>query len=152
MYVSHFGENCIVLKNILVILILFLTVCIQYVKWCFIKNSSDLIQINSLYSEQVPAPHKITNSDFDTVWVRLSLSAGFNPRWNCTLSFQLQVPELALVRFVVEDHDHTAKNDFIGQFTLPFTSFRTGVFSGVGLHLRHNVVMTTELLCTHAFW
>ncbi|XP_056609979.1 1-phosphatidylinositol 4,5-bisphosphate phosphodiesterase delta-3-A [Triplophysa dalaica] len=51
---------------------------------------------------------------------------GFNPRWNCTLSFQLQVPELALVRFVVEDHDHTAKNDFIGQFTLPFTSFRTG--------------------------
>lgn len=51
---------------------------------------------------------------------------GFNPKWDCTLSFQLQVPELALVRFVVEDHDHTAKNDFVGQFTLPFTSLRTG--------------------------
>ncbi|XP_008289006.1 1-phosphatidylinositol 4,5-bisphosphate phosphodiesterase delta-3-A [Stegastes partitus] len=51
---------------------------------------------------------------------------GFNPQWNCTLSFQLQVPELALVRFVVEDHDHAAKNDFVGQFTLPFTSLRTG--------------------------
>ncbi|XP_051569905.1 1-phosphatidylinositol 4,5-bisphosphate phosphodiesterase delta-3-A isoform X2 [Myxocyprinus asiaticus] len=51
---------------------------------------------------------------------------GFNPRWDCTLSFQLQVPELALVRFMVEDHDHTSKNDFIGQFTLPFTSLRTG--------------------------
>uniref|UniRef100_A0A665U8R1 Phosphoinositide phospholipase C n=1 Tax=Echeneis naucrates TaxID=173247 RepID=A0A665U8R1_ECHNA len=51
---------------------------------------------------------------------------GFNPMWDCTLSFQLQVPELALVRFVVEDHDHTAKNDFVGQFTLPFTSLRTG--------------------------
>ncbi|CAL8304535.1 unnamed protein product [Merluccius merluccius] len=51
---------------------------------------------------------------------------GFNPRWDCTLSFQLQVPELALVRFVVEDHDHTAKNEFVGQFTLPFTSLRTG--------------------------
>ncbi|XP_056258211.1 1-phosphatidylinositol 4,5-bisphosphate phosphodiesterase delta-3-A [Seriola aureovittata] len=51
---------------------------------------------------------------------------GFNPRWECTLSFQLQVPDLALVRFVVEDHDHTAKNDFVGQFTLPFTSLRTG--------------------------
>ncbi|XP_076153702.1 1-phosphatidylinositol 4,5-bisphosphate phosphodiesterase delta-3-A-like isoform X2 [Alosa pseudoharengus] len=51
---------------------------------------------------------------------------GFNPRWDCTLSFQLQVPELALVRFVVEDHDHTAKNDFVGQFTLPFTSLSTG--------------------------
>ncbi|XP_062263533.1 1-phosphatidylinositol 4,5-bisphosphate phosphodiesterase delta-3-A [Platichthys flesus] len=51
---------------------------------------------------------------------------GFNPRWDCTLSFQLQVPDLALVRFVVEDHDHTAKNDFVGQFTLPFTSLRSG--------------------------
>ncbi|XP_044038545.1 1-phosphatidylinositol 4,5-bisphosphate phosphodiesterase delta-3-A isoform X1 [Siniperca chuatsi] len=51
---------------------------------------------------------------------------GFNPRWDCTLSFQMQVPELALVRFVVEDHDHTAKNDFVGQFTVPFTSLRTG--------------------------
>uniref|UniRef100_A0A8K9XX04 Phosphoinositide phospholipase C n=1 Tax=Oncorhynchus mykiss TaxID=8022 RepID=A0A8K9XX04_ONCMY len=51
---------------------------------------------------------------------------GFNPRWDSTLSFQLQVPELALVRFVVEDHDHKAKNDFVGQYTLPFTSLRTG--------------------------
>ncbi|XP_053707505.1 1-phosphatidylinositol 4,5-bisphosphate phosphodiesterase delta-3-A-like isoform X1 [Synchiropus splendidus] len=51
---------------------------------------------------------------------------GFNPRWDCTLSFQLQVPDLALVRFMVEDHDHTSKNDFVGQFTLPFTSLRTG--------------------------
>lgn len=38
----------------------------------------------------------------------------------------MQVPDLALVRFVVEDHDHRAKNDFVGQFTLPFTSLRTG--------------------------
>ncbi|XP_053194033.1 1-phosphatidylinositol 4,5-bisphosphate phosphodiesterase delta-3-A [Scomber japonicus] len=51
---------------------------------------------------------------------------GFNPQWNCTLSFQLQVPELALVRFLVEDHDHTSKNAFVGQFTLPFTSLLTG--------------------------
>lgn len=51
---------------------------------------------------------------------------GFNPRWDCTLSFQMQVPDLALVRFLVEDHDHRAKNDFVGQFTLPFTSLRTG--------------------------
>lgn len=53
-------------------------------------------------------------------------STGFNPRWDCTLSFQLQVPDLALVRFVVEDHDHTGRNDFVGQLTLPFTSLRTG--------------------------
>ncbi|XP_070963048.1 1-phosphatidylinositol 4,5-bisphosphate phosphodiesterase delta-3-A isoform X1 [Oncorhynchus clarkii lewisi] len=51
---------------------------------------------------------------------------GFNPRWDCTFNFTLHVPELALVRFMVEDHDFTSRNDFLGQFTLPFTSLRTG--------------------------
>eukprot|EP00075_Anas_platyrhynchos_P012369 XP_027301622.1 1-phosphatidylinositol 4,5-bisphosphate phosphodiesterase delta-3 [Anas platyrhynchos] len=51
---------------------------------------------------------------------------GFNPRWEETLSFQLQAPELALVRFVVEDHDSTSCNDFVGQFTLPLASMREG--------------------------
>uniref|UniRef100_A0A8C5HI92 Phosphoinositide phospholipase C n=1 Tax=Gouania willdenowi TaxID=441366 RepID=A0A8C5HI92_GOUWI len=51
---------------------------------------------------------------------------GFNPRWDCTFTFTVHVPDLALVRFMVEDHDFTSSNDFLGQFTLPFTSLRTG--------------------------
>ncbi|XP_012688878.1 1-phosphatidylinositol 4,5-bisphosphate phosphodiesterase delta-3-A isoform X2 [Clupea harengus] len=51
---------------------------------------------------------------------------GFNPRWDCTFKFQLHVPELVLVRFLVEDHDFTSSNDFLGQFTLPLNSMRTG--------------------------
>ncbi|MEQ2159495.1 hypothetical protein GOODEAATRI_023523 [Goodea atripinnis] len=47
-------------------------------------------------------------------------------RWDCTFNFTVHVPDLALVRFVVEDHDYTSSNDFLGQFTLPFTSLRTG--------------------------
>uniref|UniRef100_A0A8C7ECV8 Phosphoinositide phospholipase C n=1 Tax=Nothoprocta perdicaria TaxID=30464 RepID=A0A8C7ECV8_NOTPE len=39
---------------------------------------------------------------------------GFNPRWDETLRFQLRMPELALVRFVVEDYDKTSRNDFPG--------------------------------------
>uniref|UniRef100_A0A8C8VKE1 Phosphoinositide phospholipase C n=1 Tax=Pelusios castaneus TaxID=367368 RepID=A0A8C8VKE1_9SAUR len=54
------------------------------------------------------------------------LNNGFNPRWNQTLQFKLRVPELALVRFVVEDYDTTSPNDFVGQFTLPVTSLREG--------------------------
>ncbi|XP_051980370.1 1-phosphatidylinositol 4,5-bisphosphate phosphodiesterase delta-4 [Xyrauchen texanus] len=51
---------------------------------------------------------------------------GFNPVWYDTLEFTIQVPELALVRFVVEDYDKTSKNDFVGQFTLPFTCIQPG--------------------------
>ncbi|XP_061090272.1 1-phosphatidylinositol 4,5-bisphosphate phosphodiesterase delta-4-like isoform X2 [Conger conger] len=51
---------------------------------------------------------------------------GFNPLWYDTVQFLLHAPELALVRFVVEDYDHTSKNDFIGQYTLPFTCIQPG--------------------------
>ncbi|KAK0149033.1 1-phosphatidylinositol 4,5-bisphosphate phosphodiesterase delta-3-A [Merluccius polli] len=51
---------------------------------------------------------------------------GFNPHWDCTFNFTIHAPDLALVRFLVEDHDYTSRNDFLGQFTLPFTSLRTG--------------------------
>ncbi|KAM6934380.1 1-phosphatidylinositol 4,5-bisphosphate phosphodiesterase delta-4 [Xenentodon cancila] len=51
---------------------------------------------------------------------------GFNPVWNETLHFVIHTPELALVRFVVEDYDKASRNDFIGQFTLPFMCIQTG--------------------------
>ncbi|XP_067385543.1 1-phosphatidylinositol 4,5-bisphosphate phosphodiesterase delta-4 [Emydura macquarii macquarii] len=51
---------------------------------------------------------------------------GFNPRWGETLQFTVHVRELALVRFLVEDYDRTSRNDFVGQFTLPFASLRAG--------------------------
>ncbi|NXU18052.1 PLCD4 phosphodiesterase, partial [Pardalotus punctatus] len=51
---------------------------------------------------------------------------GFNPRWDETLHFQLHVPELALIRFVVEDYDKTSRNDFVGQFTLAFANIKPG--------------------------
>ncbi|XP_059127896.1 1-phosphatidylinositol 4,5-bisphosphate phosphodiesterase delta-3 isoform X1 [Peromyscus eremicus] len=54
------------------------------------------------------------------------LNNGFNPCWKQTLQFQLRVPELVLVRFVVEDYDSTSPNDFVGQFTLPLNSLKQG--------------------------
>ncbi|KAB5526209.1 hypothetical protein PHYPO_G00149050 [Pangasianodon hypophthalmus] len=50
----------------------------------------------------------------------------FNPIWNDTLNFTVHVPELALVRFMVEDYDKTSKNDFVGQYTLPFSCIQQG--------------------------
>uniref|UniRef100_A0A8C6ZKM6 Phosphoinositide phospholipase C n=1 Tax=Nothoprocta perdicaria TaxID=30464 RepID=A0A8C6ZKM6_NOTPE len=51
---------------------------------------------------------------------------GFNPKWDEEFMFDVEIPELALVRFVVEDFDMSTKNDFIGQYTLPFTSLKQG--------------------------
>ncbi|XP_034087867.1 1-phosphatidylinositol 4,5-bisphosphate phosphodiesterase delta-1-like isoform X1 [Gymnodraco acuticeps] len=51
---------------------------------------------------------------------------GFNPEWNENMEFNVHVPELALVRFTVEDHDSATSNEFVGQYTLPFNSLRMG--------------------------
>ncbi|XP_056868721.1 1-phosphatidylinositol 4,5-bisphosphate phosphodiesterase delta-1a isoform X1 [Takifugu flavidus] len=51
---------------------------------------------------------------------------GFNPMWNHRFQFDVHVPELAMVRFVVEDYDSTSQNDLIGQYCLPLTSIQNG--------------------------
>ncbi|XP_074794312.1 1-phosphatidylinositol 4,5-bisphosphate phosphodiesterase zeta-1 [Natator depressus] len=48
------------------------------------------------------------------------------PRWNETFTFNVQVPELALVRFVVEDQISLAANEFLGQYTLPLLCMNKG--------------------------
>lgn len=52
--------------------------------------------------------------------------AGFNPQWNLNFQFDIRVPELAMVRFVVEDYDTGNWNDFVGQYCLPLTSVQNG--------------------------
>lgn len=52
--------------------------------------------------------------------------AGFNPMWNENFKFEVHVPELAMVRFVVEDYDASSQNDRVGQYCLPFTSLQMG--------------------------
>ncbi|XP_017285512.1 1-phosphatidylinositol 4,5-bisphosphate phosphodiesterase delta-4 [Kryptolebias marmoratus] len=51
---------------------------------------------------------------------------GFNPVWYDTLRFTIHTPEIAIVRFVVEDYDKTSKNDFVGQYTLPLSCMQQG--------------------------
>ncbi|XP_026062336.1 1-phosphatidylinositol 4,5-bisphosphate phosphodiesterase delta-1 isoform X2 [Carassius auratus] len=51
---------------------------------------------------------------------------GFNPMWNESFQFNVRVPDLALVRFLIEDYDFSSSNEFIGQYTLPFNSLKNG--------------------------
>ncbi|KAL2078620.1 hypothetical protein ACEWY4_026305 [Coilia grayii] len=101
-----------------------------------------LLTVRVISAQQLPkSPRDKPNSIVDPyVWVETHGATidnnkkkthridnnGFNPRWDCTFKFQLHVPDLVLVRFVVEDHDFTSRNDFLGQFTCPLSSMRTG--------------------------
>ncbi|XP_056627861.1 1-phosphatidylinositol 4,5-bisphosphate phosphodiesterase delta-3-A [Triplophysa dalaica] len=101
-----------------------------------------LLTIKVISAQQLPKPDKEKLSSIvdPLVWVEIYGAPidnnkkkthridnnGFNPRWDCTFKFQLHVPELVLIRFKVEDHGYATRNEFLGQFTLPFTSMRTG--------------------------
>ncbi|XP_012818898.1 1-phosphatidylinositol 4,5-bisphosphate phosphodiesterase eta-1 isoform X4 [Xenopus tropicalis] len=50
---------------------------------------------------------------------------GFNPVWEETLTFTVHMPEIALVRFLVWDHDPIGR-DFVGQRTVAFNSLMPG--------------------------
>uniref|UniRef100_A0A8D3BC47 Phosphoinositide phospholipase C n=1 Tax=Scophthalmus maximus TaxID=52904 RepID=A0A8D3BC47_SCOMX len=105
-------------------------------------HSPVLLTVRVLSAQQLPKPEwdKPSSIVDPQVWVELHGAPidnnkkktqhvdnnGFNPRWDCTFNFTVNVPDLALVRFMVEDHDYTSSNDFLGQYTLPFTSLRTG--------------------------
>ncbi|KAL7990934.1 hypothetical protein Chor_014364, partial [Crotalus horridus] len=50
---------------------------------------------------------------------------GFNPVWEETLTFTIHMPEIAMVRFLVWDHDPIGR-DFVGQRTVTFSSLMPG--------------------------
>ncbi|XP_055032457.1 1-phosphatidylinositol 4,5-bisphosphate phosphodiesterase delta-3-A isoform X2 [Misgurnus anguillicaudatus] len=105
-------------------------------------HNPTLLTIKVISAQQLPKPNneKLSSIVDPLVWVETYGAPidnnkkkthridnnGFNPRWDCTFKFQLHVPELVLVRFKVEDHGYATRNEFLGQFTLPFTSMRTG--------------------------
>lgn len=49
------------------------------------------------------------------------------PVWNEEFIFPLTVPELALLRIEVHEHDMSQKDDFAGQTCLPVSELRLGI-------------------------
>ena len=52
-------------------------------------------------------------------------SAGFNPVFDESFEFHINFPDLALVRFVVQDDDFIG-DGFIGQYTIPMNCIQAG--------------------------
>ncbi|KAM6900644.1 1-phosphatidylinositol 4,5-bisphosphate phosphodiesterase delta-1a [Xenentodon cancila] len=73
------------------------------------------------------------------------LNNGFNPMWNERFQFTINVPELAMLRFVVEDYDAASQNDLIGQYCLPLTSVQNGYRHVPLLNKRNDVISFSGL-------
>lgn len=50
---------------------------------------------------------------------------GLNPVWNENLSFTVNCPEMAFVKFAIKDEDF-GRDDLLGHFTIRFTNMRVG--------------------------
>ncbi|XP_072306989.1 1-phosphatidylinositol 4,5-bisphosphate phosphodiesterase delta-1a isoform X2 [Eucyclogobius newberryi] len=83
------------------------------------KNSSIVDPLVRVEIFGVPAD----NASKETRYIE---NNGFNPVWNERFQFDIHVPELAMVRFVVEDYDTTSQNDLVGQYCLPLSSVQNG--------------------------
>lgn len=82
-------------------------------------SSIDFIYNSQVGIAGVPADNKMQKTRvIDDDWT---------PVWNETFTFSLRVPELALLRIEVHEHDISGKSDFAGQTCLPIAELRTGI-------------------------
>ncbi|NXL78669.1 PLCZ1 phosphodiesterase, partial [Leptocoma aspasia] len=73
------------------------------------------------------------------------------PKWNETFSFNIQVPELAMIRFCVEDEVSLVNNEFLGQYTLPVMSLNTG-YRNIPLISREGIKLESASLFAHVWY
>ncbi|KRY02042.1 Inactive phospholipase C-like protein 2 [Trichinella pseudospiralis] len=58
---------------------------------------------------------------------------GFNPYWNESFRIDLRYANLAFLRFCIKDYNLRAKDDFIGQYTIPVTFESTIATTGMAI-------------------
>ncbi|XP_034839388.1 1-phosphatidylinositol 4,5-bisphosphate phosphodiesterase gamma-1 isoform X1 [Maniola hyperantus] len=72
---------------------------------------------------------EVIGAEYDT-GVKLTTKTvtdnGINPIWNDICEFEVANPEMALIRFVVQDEDMFGDPNFIGQATYPLSCLRAG--------------------------
>ncbi len=62
----------------------------------------------------------------DSNWFFLIIITALSPHWDSDMNFKISIPELCLIRFCVRDQTGLLSSDFVGQYTLPFTSLKKG--------------------------
>lgn len=72
---------------------------------------------------------EIMGADYDSgtkLVTKTVTDNGINPLWNDICEFEISNPDLALIRFLVQDEDMFGEPNFIGQATYPFKCLRSG--------------------------
>lgn len=89
-------------------------------------------------------------SFYSTTILLILASNGLNPHWNETFVFNIYRPELAILRFSVEDGDFVGpKTDpFIGQAGFPVDCIRPG-YRSVPLYNQFNEPFEVSALLVH---
>lgn len=59
-------------------------------------------------------------------WLILITITALSPHWDADMNFTIGVPELCLIRFCARDQTGLLSSEFVGQYTLPFTSLKRG--------------------------
>lgn len=89
---------------------------------------SPSLPVRYLFSPSLPLKNTFSIDWYYLEQLRLFyVFAGFNPVWKERFEKVLLMPELTMIRFAVFDEDVGIADDFIGQFSLPFTSLRPGI-------------------------
>ncbi|XP_041852277.1 1-phosphatidylinositol 4,5-bisphosphate phosphodiesterase zeta-1-like isoform X2 [Melanotaenia boesemani] len=65
-------------------------------------------------------------SDYCQKYTHTVKSNSLSPHWDADMNFSISVPELCLIHFCVRDQTNLLKSEFVGQYTLPFTSLKKG--------------------------
>ncbi|NXE89629.1 PLCZ1 phosphodiesterase, partial [Menura novaehollandiae] len=78
-------------------------------------------------------------------------SNALNPKWNETFSFNIQVPELAMIRFCVQDEVSLVNKEFLGQYTLPVLSLNAG-YRSIPLLSKEGVKLESASLFAHIWY
>lgn len=73
---------------------------------------------------------------------------GLNPLWNATFEFDILAPEIALIRFCVQDEDFLGNDPFIGQAAYPIDCIRSG-FRSVQLRNAYSEELELSSLLVH---
>ncbi|KAK5980401.1 hypothetical protein GCK32_008697 [Trichostrongylus colubriformis] len=96
-------------------------------------TTPQILHLRVLSGQQLPRPRNsnakviliIMDEEEINTCSQLSIISGHNPSFDESFQFQVSVPELALVRFLVLDDDFIG-DDFIGQYTVPFECLQPG--------------------------